>query len=744
MKEMKSIFITILSLLLFLAFDSYSQVIITDDAIADSSAILEMNSDSLGWLIPRMTTAQRDAIQNPAAGLMLYNLDTKSIEYFNNTSWINVMVSTATNLPCGDMLVQYNGLIYGTVEYNGRCWLDRNLGATRVAESVDDPLSYGYYYQWGRGNDGHQLPGSLTTTTLATNPVPGHGKFILSTSTPFDWIVPQNPQLWNDASGYLNNPCPPGWRVPELSEWNMAWIDWKTGENAFQSPLKIPQGGYRYNGIGSFGYIGSRASLWADLPAKTNSFSILLYNTAVSTPMTSYRARGMNVRCIRDEDVFTPISKFYGGIYSDIGNCVQMTPDGSMIIGGYTSSFNAQGWDYLLLKLAQDGSVQWARTYGYYYYDTCFSVIPTSDGGYMLNGTAGWGSTYNDQMYIIKTDATGEVEWDYSCGSNGFESGYDVIQEEDSSFVFVGSTNSFGAGGKDIYFRDFESDGTPISSHAIGTPEDDVGYALIKDTDGGHAIVGDYCCDIHGLGGKDMKFLKIYPDFDSLYGYVYGGANEDGGNDLVLSHDSGYVLAGYTYSYGAGNSDFYIRKLDKYGNNVWSYSYGGAENDIARSIIRTQDNGFAILGQTFSFGWAEDMWLLKINSEGQFEWSFAFGVLHAEYGYSLTQRENGNFIAVGSIWSTEMCIGQMDILLVEFTSDGSACIGRYVDLSGDTYNASGGFQAESIDKEKVIITKVTNDISVQKIKIERIEGKNLIVPESSREVITPIEKSICK
>ena len=117
---------------------------------------------------------------------------------------LNVPVG-AQPFVCGTSTVSfdYNGssVTYGTVISAGRCWLDRNLGASRVAESSDDSQAYGDLFQWGRLDDGHQVRTSGTTTDLSTSDVPGHGNFIISQDYPYDWRSPQNNNLWQGING---------------------------------------------------------------------------------------------------------------------------------------------------------------------------------------------------------------------------------------------------------------------------------------------------------------------------------------------------------------------------------------------------------------------------------------------------------------------------------------------------------------------------------------------------------------
>jgi uncharacterized protein (TIGR02145 family) len=124
----------------------------------------------------------------------------------------------------------------------GRVWMDRNLGASRVATSSKDAAAYGDLYQWGRFGDGHQCRNSAMSTTIINNDQPGHGNFFLSSSNSnSDRQNPQNDNLWQGANR-INNPCPTGFRLPTESEWEKECRNWKSNDaaGALNSPLHLP------------------------------------------------------------------------------------------------------------------------------------------------------------------------------------------------------------------------------------------------------------------------------------------------------------------------------------------------------------------------------------------------------------------------------------------------------------------------------------------------------------------------
>src|SRR6056297_1574650 len=204
---------------------------------------------------------------------------------------------------CGDVTFTYNGsqVTYGTVVYDGECWMDRNLGASREAQSYDDSEAYGDLFQWGRPDDGHQERSSGETSTLASADHPGHSDFIKSGSSPSDWRDPQNDNMWNtDGSGSNDGEsCPEGWRVPSETEWSSVSSNWSDRSDAFDSVLKLPCGGYRNFSDGSIHIAGSYGYYWSSSVDGTDARNLNFYSDDVY--FNSYnRANGQSVRCLRD------------------------------------------------------------------------------------------------------------------------------------------------------------------------------------------------------------------------------------------------------------------------------------------------------------------------------------------------------------------------------------------------------------------------------------------------------------
>ncbi len=182
----------------------------------------------------------------------------------------------------------------------GRTWMDRNLGASRVANSSTDEQAYGDLYQWGRGTDGHEKRTSTITSTLSSSDTPGHGKFITAGSgSNYDWRSPQNNNLWQGVNG-TNNPCPEGFRIPTASEWEAerASLISSSSSGAYASPLKLPLAGGRSGSDGSLD-IGYYSFYWSSSVGGTLA-QFMFFSSGGSSMLKSGRANGYSVRCLKD------------------------------------------------------------------------------------------------------------------------------------------------------------------------------------------------------------------------------------------------------------------------------------------------------------------------------------------------------------------------------------------------------------------------------------------------------------
>jgi hypothetical protein len=249
--------------------------------------------------------AQNDTIFHWKSGVMVHKQSIKPADLDSVT--FKRPVVTASTYPAGSVFCASGAtaIVNVTNPATGKIWMDRNLGATRVALSSTDANSYGDLYQWGRRSDGHQCRTSPTTTTISAVDQPANGNFIVAPTSPYDWRSPQNNNLWQGVNG-INNPCPSGYRLPTFTELNAERIAFSSqnAAGAFASPLKLPMGGSRFSGNGSLDFIGDAGSLgvyWSSSVINGNiNGENLRFIGSIANMDSGFRANGFSVRCLRN------------------------------------------------------------------------------------------------------------------------------------------------------------------------------------------------------------------------------------------------------------------------------------------------------------------------------------------------------------------------------------------------------------------------------------------------------------
>ena len=269
-----------------------------------TEAQVDVYANNNGYLTSEVDGSITNEIQN-----LLVSTSGDTL-YISGGNYVIVPGISARNYPWPSGIVFCGDTTEIVDVYNpttGKTWMDRNLGASQVATSSTDAASYGDLYQWGRAADGHQCRSSGTTTTLATSDKPGHGDFIVNRDPangnlsvyPYDWLSPQNDNLWQGVNG-TNNPCPSGYRLPTEAEWQAEFATWSSPDDAgaFASLLKLPKAGER-NGRTGIIDSGSRGHYKSSNVDGHNDRQLTFQNMQLLTQVGN-RQEGMSVRCIKD------------------------------------------------------------------------------------------------------------------------------------------------------------------------------------------------------------------------------------------------------------------------------------------------------------------------------------------------------------------------------------------------------------------------------------------------------------
>ena len=327
--------------------------------------------------------------------------------------------------------------------------------------------------------------------------------------------------------------------------------------------------------------------------------------------------------------------KCLGGFSQDFGNSVEQTSDGGYILAGSTNSNegdvsgNHGQVDFWVVKLYENGTIQWQKCLGGTSTEIAWSCKQTNDGGYIVGG-----DTYSNDgdvsgnhgdadCWIVKLDQNGQIQWSKTIGGIAIESLSEIQICADGGFIIAASSNS--------------NDGDVSENN----------------------------------GESDAWIFKLSNSGVLLWEQSYGGSGSEYAASIDILNDGGFILAAGTASNDGdvngnnGQTDNWILKLDATGTEIWKTCIGGSLNDIPRSIIQSQDGGFVFAGVTNSLdgaidtAYGEDDWFVaKLNAAGSIEWTQCFGGSELEYTRAIFQTSDNGLAIAGYTLSLDGNIPQ--------------------------------------------------------------------------------------
>ena len=373
--------------------------------------------------------------------------------------------------------------------------------------------------------------------------------------------------------------------------------------------------------------------------------------------------------------------------------------------GDVTNKFN-ESYDYWILKYDSTNQIQWQKTYGGSADDRGTDITQTIDGGYAVigkskssDGEVSENAGYDD-FWIIKLDENGSITWDYSFGYAGSDVPYSIIQTSDNGFLVSGvldvsasngqgnrasSTQRRHAGG-DYWVIKLNANGIKEWSNYYGGAFTDTAYDAIQTADNSYIVVGSSdSADVdisNNKGSYDFWAIKISETGTLIWEKSYGGDQVDEAHAISKTADGNYIIVGDTrsndldISQNNGAADLWIIKITPEGDLIWEKTLGGSSFDVGRAISKTQDNGFLISGSSRSTNGnltdnkgQNDAWVVKINNSGNLEWQKTIGGSEVDFFYDVVELNDQTIIAVGDSDSSNEDIlenkGFTDLLILK-------------------------------------------------------------------------------
>ncbi len=255
-----------------------------------------------------------------------------------------------------------------------------------------------------------------------------------------------------------------------------------------------------------------------------------------------------------------------------------------------------------------------------------------------------------------------DLLWSKNYGGPYNEFGNACQQTAEGDLFALGSTYSYGNGSFDIYLLRTDSLGNSLSSKTFGGAGTEYGYDIHKTSDGGFIIVGS--TKSYGAGERDVYLIKVDATGEFLWSKTFGGIADDEGRSVRQTSDNGFIICGGTYSFGSGYQDVYMIKTDPYGNLVWQKTYGGTGGESGMAVRQMSDGGYMVVGSTGSFGEGySSVYVVRTNAAGDSLWARTYGGARADYGYSLERTLDGGVIIAGA--TASYGVGASDAYLIK-------------------------------------------------------------------------------
>ena len=408
----------------------------------------------------------------------------------------------------------------------------------------------------------------------------------------------------------------------------------------------------------------------------------------------------------RAQDLVIEWQNNIGGTDYDNPVEIMQTPDGNYICAGGSNS-DASGdksedvvgaEDYWIMKLDNTGAIIWEESFGGSNYEEPAGALLTSDGGTVLTGISrsnASGDKSEDKLgeldvWVIKVDSDGNLEWENTIGGDGEEVGISLIETADGDIVIGGHSNSNISGDKsedsfghhDYWIVKLDEFGTVLWDRTIGGDSADVLAKIEPTSDGGFILLGSSFSEVSGHKTEpnigiygDLWVVRIDADGNYIWDKTIGGDHSDGARDIIETLDGGYIIAAVSHSGISGNKteenrgsmDCWVIKIDQVGNVEWDKTVGGTDLDASSVIVQTTDGNYmlgAYSASNISFEKTDttrgflDYWIVNISESGTVLWDKTYGGTESDILIDIIQTEDQGYALCG--YSSSPASGDKD------------------------------------------------------------------------------------
>jgi len=360
--------------------------------------------------------------------------------------------------------------------------------------------------------------------------------------------------------------------------------------------------------------------------------------------------------------------KLFSKKSSDVFRCVIEVPAGGYMIAGYTADSTASDSDAYAVRMTTAGDTLWTQRIngpgsGK---DLFYKVINTTDGGFAFCGYSTNNGAGNDDVYFLKMDGNGSIQWSNYWGGPAKDRGQDIVQTSDGGYAITGYSTSPPASYYDAFILRINSAGDTLWSKFYGGGGFEDANSIVLLPDSGFIIGGQ---GTNGPNGLDLYLVRTNLVGDSLWTKKFGTTATDNIENILRLADGSFILTGGTDGPGFGGNDGLVVKTDSGGTVIWSKIYGGNSQDDFHQAFETTDNGFLLSGTSRSSGALEpNMWLVKTDASGDSVWSQTYGGDNHDHGYGAVQTLDGGYIFVG--YSSSFGFNSEDAFVVKTNSIG--------------------------------------------------------------------------